>query len=214
MASISLGEMPRASLVLAPEEHPHPARDTSIADPTEADARASPTFDDVYHAYAPFVWRSAFRLGVPRSAVEDVMQDVFLVVHRRLSEFEERASMRAWISAIVVRVVRAHRRKALRREAPEERDALDPETIADARGRTPFESMERDETVRELYAILAHMNDERREVFVLSELEELTAPEIAHALSVNVNTIYWRLRTARKEFDQIFRRRALEMRSR
>lgn len=223
MAVISPGEMPRASLVLAPAPALPAGGDTSMgrarSDATTIDAspeapQPAPAFDDVYHAHASFVWRSAFRLGVPRSAIEDVMQDVFIVVHRRLPEFEERTSVKAWISAIVIRVVRAHRRKAMRRDAPDARSALDPETLADAKAETPLESIERDEAVRELHAILECMNDERREVFVLSELEELTAPEIAHALQVNVNTIYWRLRTARKEFEQIFRRRTLEGRNR
>jgi RNA polymerase sigma-70 factor, ECF subfamily len=213
MAVISPNEMPRASLVLAPLTDLRLGADSAIAHPVAA-SPAARTFDDLYHAYAQFVWRSAFRLGVPRSAVEDVMQDVFLVVHRRLADYEERTSMKAWISAIVIRVVRAHRRKSMRRDVPDARDAVDPETIADAKSKTPFESFERDETVRELYAILERMNDERREVFVLSELEELTAPEIALALQVNVNTIYWRLRTARKEFEQFFRRRTMEGRPR
>jgi RNA polymerase sigma-70 factor (ECF subfamily) len=174
------------------------------------------TFDAVYHAHASFVWRTACRLGVPRHAAEDVMQEVFLVVHRRLPEFEERTSIRAWLSAIVIRVVRAHRRAGRRKDRAEDGGLhpFDPDHIIDPKTRTPLDLVEQDEAVRELYAILAGMNEERREVLVLSELEELTAPEIAHALQVNVNTVYWRLRTARKEFERtLFRRRAAEGRS-
>ena len=173
------------------------------------------TFDSVYHSYASFVWRNARRLGVPYGAVEDVMQEVFLVVHRRLPEFEERTSVRAWLSAILIRVVRAHRRNAHRKGGASENatSSTEPDTLTDTRSPSPLEAAERDEAVRELYRVLSRMNEERREVLVLSELEELTAPEIAQALQVNVNTVSWRLRTARQEFERmVLRRRAVDAR--
>jgi RNA polymerase sigma-70 factor (ECF subfamily) len=172
------------------------------------------TFESMYEAYASFVWRNASRLGIPASAVEDVMQEVFLVVHRRLPEFEERTSARAWLSAILIRVVRAHRRTRRTKDAAGVHPPIEPDAITDTRTPSPHESAEHGEAVRELYAVLASMNKERREVFVLSELEELTAPEIAHALELNVNTVYFRLRTARKEFERIALRRAAAVRGR
>lgn len=168
------------------------------------------TFDAVYHTYASFVWRNARRLGVPPAALDDVMQEVFLVVHRRLSTFEERTSVRAWLSAILIRVVRSWRRTARKGGGARELwPAIETDSLVDPRTRSPLEHAERDEAVRELDAVLASMHEDRREVLVLSELEELTAPEIADALQVNVNTVYWRLRTARREFERIlFRHRA------
>src|SRR6266536_4698079 len=83
---------------------------------SESNAASPPaTFDAVYQQYAPFVWRAACRLGVAPAAADDVVQDTFLVVHRRLGEYEERSSMRAWLFAILVRVVRDHRRAARRK---------------------------------------------------------------------------------------------------
>jgi RNA polymerase sigma-70 factor, ECF subfamily len=175
------------------------------------------TFDAVYRTYARFVWRCVCRLGVTDATAEDVVQDVFMVVHRRLAEFEERTSLRAWLSAIVVHVVRTHRR-TLRRKFPNERSGavlLDADKIVDGRAKTPQEQAERDESLRLLYEILGEMQDDRREIFVLSELAELTAPEIAEALELNLNTVYFRIRTARREFEAImFRKRAQEGRNR
>jgi RNA polymerase sigma-70 factor, ECF subfamily len=174
------------------------------------------TFDAVYRTYASFVWRSACRLGVPPSSAEDVMQEVFLVVHRRLSEFEAGTSMKAWLSAIVIWVVRAHRR-TLRRKHPTAQmgvAVMEPDKVSDGAARSPLEEAERDEALRYLHEILGQMQDERREVFVLSELAQLTVPEIAQALRVNLNTVYWRLRTARREFEKImFREQAARSRS-
>jgi RNA polymerase sigma-70 factor (ECF subfamily) len=166
-------------------------------------------FDAVYQAYAPFVWRNARRLGVPASAAEDVMQEVFLVVHRKLADFEEGTSMRAWLSAILIRVVRAFWRTRRRKNAALAEADLEPDATADAKTPSPLEAAEHDAAARELYAVLSGMNEERREVLVLAEIEELTAPEIAQALNVNLNTVYWRLRTARKEFERaLLRQRA------
>ncbi len=109
-----------------------------------------------------------------------------------------------------------HRRTIRRKDRSRDPGALavDPDSLVDARLRTALELVEQDEAVRELYAVLACMKEERREVLVLSELEELTAPEIARALDVNVNTVSFRLRTARKEFERVlFRRRAQGARS-
>jgi RNA polymerase sigma-70 factor (ECF subfamily) len=164
------------------------------------------TFDGVYQEYAPFVWRAACRLGVAPSAAEDVVQDTFLVVHRRLGEFEERSSIRAWLFAILVRVVRDHRRAARRRGFGRSVE-VDPDGVADPSTPSPLDATERNEAVRELYAILNAMADARREVFVLVELEGLTVPEVSQALGANVNTVYFRLRSARAEFEKALSRR-------
>jgi RNA polymerase sigma-70 factor (ECF subfamily) len=193
----------------SPALHVAPA---TSRDPNPAPRDEGPTFDSVYQDHAPYVWRAACRLGVSQSSAEDVVQDTFLVVHRRLSEYEERSSMRAWLFAILVRVVRDHRRRARRKplggEAP-----LDADACADTGTPSPLDAAERMQAVRELYSILDSMSDERREVFVLVELEELAVPEVARALSANINTVYFRLRAARREFEKaIVRHRAKKAR--
>ncbi len=162
------------------------------------------SFAAIYDANFRFVWRSVRRLGVPESAVADVTQDVFLVVHRRLPEFDDRGGPRSWLYSITVRTVRAYRRTlakkhphALRAEA----GGPDPDTVGDSGTPGPHELLAKREASRVLSDFLESLDDDKREVFVLSALEQLSAPEIAAALDVKLNTVYSRLRLARAEFS-------------
>ncbi len=138
--------------------------------------------------------------------MDDVVQEIFLVVHRRLGEFEGRSSPRTWLFGITLRVVRDHRRTYQRKEAPlagsvpEDLDALL------APGRSPDDAAQVAEATRVLHALLDALDDEKRAIFVMADLEELPVPEIAEALGVNVNTAYSRLRVARREFEQALAR--------
>lgn len=158
-------------------------------------------FKELYEAHFAFVWRSAHRLGVPASAMDDAMQDVFVVVHRKRGEFQGRSSIKTWIFGIVVHVARAYRR---RRSID---DAADPDMLADRAHPSPQAQAEAAEALRALQEVLDELSDERREVFVLVELEEMTAPEAAEALGLKLNTLYSRLRAARQDFDAAVARR-------
>jgi RNA polymerase sigma-70 factor (ECF subfamily) len=158
-----------------------------------------PSFDEVYEAHVDYLWRSARGLGVPAAAVDDVLQDVFLVVHRRLPEFEGRSSVRTWLTRILVRVVSEHRRRFRRKERGHDElveDALDTHQP------TPHDELARRQAVRLLGEILEAMDDDQRVVFVLAEIEQVPVPEIAASLEVNVNTVYSRLRLARKDYQK------------
>ena len=159
-------------------------------------------FEDVYRAEFSFVWRSAKRLGLVDAALDDAVQEVFVVVHRRLAEFEGRSSLRTWLFGITLRVVRDHRRSARRRDPG---PPVDPDSLR-ATDNGPAECAEKAEAVRVLHALLDELDDERREVFVMAELEQMAMPEIAEALRINVNTAYARLRVARQEFEQALAR--------
>jgi RNA polymerase sigma-70 factor, ECF subfamily len=172
--------------------------------PVPGAAADVPDFDTLYDDYADFVWRNARRLGVAASALDDVMQDVFLVAHRRLGELSRPESLRAWMFGIVIRVVRDYRRR-IKRKDPEQRSAsplLDPDQLADARAGNPQAEAEQNDAVRLLHAMLRELDDTKREVFVLAELEEMTELEISQALGENANTVHSRLRAAKKDFDQ------------
>jgi RNA polymerase sigma-70 factor (ECF subfamily) len=174
------------------------------------EVRAEPLdFTAVYDQQFAFVWRSLRRLGVPERLLDDAAQDVFIVVHRRLGEFEGRASIKSWLFAIARRVAHDHRRRVGRKERTEEL----PEVIADPHTATPAADAERNEARRVLHEILASLDDDKREVFVLAELEQMTVPEIAEAIGANLNTVYSRLRAARLGFEQAVARRQARAKS-
>lgn len=159
-------------------------------------------FEDVYEEHFEFVWRSVRRLGVHDAAVDDAVQDVFVVVHRRGHEFEGRSSVRTWLFGIVVHVARAYRRRRVIDPV------ADPDTLEDSAGRGPQAAAEAAEAMRVLYEVLDTLDDDKREVFVLMELEEMSAPEAADVLSLKLNTVYTRLRAARRDVDAEVARRA------
>jgi RNA polymerase sigma-70 factor, ECF subfamily len=162
------------------------------------------TFGAVYDAHFAFVWRSVRRLGVEEAAVDDVVQDVFLVVHRQLPGFRGDSSIRSWLFAIASRVVRDSRRSLRRKPGNlggSGRVCDDVDLFADA-APSPQEQAAAAEAVRTLHAVLDGMSKERREVFILAELEQMTVADIAAAVNVNANTIYSRLRAARADFER------------
>ncbi len=163
---------------------------------------ARPTFDDVYDEHFAFVWRSARALGVPDHAVDDVAQEIFVTVHAHLDDFEGRSSLRTWIYGIARNVVRGHRRAGRKHDrggSPNEAP-VDPDSLVDPREKDPENRAARAQAARVLVALLDTLDDDKREVFVLAELEQLTVPEIADMLEEKPNTVYSRLRLAREAF--------------
>lgn len=185
-----------------------PAERAQGAPAVEA-AAATVSFDDLYDEHLPFVWRSLRRLGVREACLDDAAQEVFLVVHRRLPEFEGRSSMKTWLFGILLRVARTFRRTAQRLPPAEAPLAEDDEGAADPQAPMPDEHAARSEAMRALEELLDEVGEEKREVFVLAELEQMTAPEIAEATGIGLSNVYGRLRAARREFEQaVARRRA------
>ncbi len=169
-----------------------------LANSPDDHARVRAELSELYRAEFSFVWRSARRLGTQGAALDDVVQDVFLVVARRLAEFRREASARTWLFAITLRVVREHRRGTFRHlRRLEAYVAASPPTTSDP--------MARSDASQTLLQLLEHLDDDRRSVYILSELEGLTAPEIASGLRLNLNTVYSRLRAARIQLEKLCR---------
>jgi RNA polymerase sigma-70 factor, ECF subfamily len=170
---------------------------------TDASQRAArQPFAELFRAHAPFVWRVLRRHGVAEADLEDVCQEVFLVVCRRLSDFEGRSSWRTWIYEIARRSALAQRRLRGRRAALPESEL---ELVDGAPG--PDAELEQARALRWLEAALARLPDHKREAFVLYELEEMTLAEVAEAQGCALNTVHYRVSSARTEL-QAFARRA------
>ena len=142
---------------------------------------------------AQYVWRALRHLGVREADIEDACQDVFVVLHRRLSDFRGESSIRTFIYGICVRIASEYRRRAhVVREVPE----ADPPTSAQPEQQ--FERAADRESLECLARILDQLDDDKRAVFVLYELEELTMTEVANAVQCPIQTAYSRLHAARR----------------
>jgi RNA polymerase sigma-70 factor (ECF subfamily) len=157
-------------------------------------ARELIEFDAVYLRHGGFVWRVLRGMGVSDAAVEDAVQDVFVVVFRRLQEFRGDAAVKTWLFEIAYRVACDYRRRS-RRGA--NLDALD-EGLRD-RAPGPAELAEQREQLQILETLLDRLDDDKRAVLVLADIEGLTAPEIATIVSSPLSTVYTRLSRARAE---------------
>ena len=143
--------------------------------------------------HAQYVWRALRHLGVREADVEDACQDVFVVLHRRLSDFRGDSSIKTWIYGICVRVASEYRRRAhVVREVPE----AEPATLAQPPEQ--IEQVARRESLERLAGILDQLDDEKRAVFVLYELEELSMTNVAKAVECPIQTAYSRQHAARR----------------
>ena len=184
----------------------------SAASPTGM-VGAVPDFDAVYEDQVDFVWRTVRRMGVRAADADDVVQDVFVIVHRRLAEFEGRAQLKTWVFKILLHVVRhywrTHKRKPGNRAGE---DVTTLQTLMADHESGPAASLERVEALRILDRLLAALDEDKREVFVLAEIEQMTAAEIADIVDANANTVASRLRAARQDFEKALARfRAREL---
>lgn len=168
---------------------------------SESDDCASP--EQAFELHFPMVWRSLRRLGVPEASLDDAVQDVFLVVHRRWHDFRNQSSRRTWIYGIALRVASEHSRRARREQS--RLSATDPDLVhsespnADS---VTDQSYRQREAGRVLYELLGHLGEDERQILVLVDLEERSVVEAAEVLGVNLNTAYSRLRRARQHFER------------
>jgi RNA polymerase sigma-70 factor (ECF subfamily) len=154
-------------------------------------------FRTLYNEHVALVWRTVFRLGVPKADLPDAVQEVFLAAHRKLPEFEGRSKASTWLVGIAYRVASDRRRLAhIRREVGNDSAVL---AQGDG-GPDPEEMAQRGEQFELLDEILASLPTPQREVFVMFELEELSGKEIAAIVDAPIKTIFSRLRLAREGF--------------
>jgi RNA polymerase sigma-70 factor (ECF subfamily) len=156
------------------------------------------TFTAIYDAWFENVLRWLRALGAPESDREDIAQDVFLVVRRRLYTFDGR-NLAGWLYQITKRQVRDFRRRTWIKRIFTREHTYALDDMADVRI-GPADELERKQNQRILAALLAKLNPDRRAALVLFEIDGLTGEEIARIQGVPLNTVWKRLHTARKEF--------------
>jgi RNA polymerase sigma-70 factor (ECF subfamily) len=178
-----------------------------------ARAASLPSFRAVYDQYFDFVWSCARRLGVPQDAIDDVVQEIFIVVHARLPTVERPASLRSWLYSVVRRTVSTYHRARHARASRESAEATLDDNASPMQP-SPLDLAVLGDEIQLLWRLLGELDGPKREVLVLAEIEEMTVPEIAEAIDIPLNTAYSRLRAARHEFNEAFSRHAARQRSR
>lgn len=164
-------------------------------------------FDEIYEGMVGYVWNVVCRMGVRPSDAEDVVQEVFVTVYRRLGEFEGRARLKTWVFSIAVHFVQHYFRTHVRK--PGDRataKGTEIHVLADQRDNGPANHVERMERYDALDRVLAELDQPKRLVFVLAELEEMTLSDIGEVVGANANTVATRLRAARQAFEKALAR--------
>jgi RNA polymerase sigma-70 factor (ECF subfamily) len=157
----------------------------------------------VYEAHAGFVWKSLQRLGVRDSDLDDVLQEVFVVVHQRITTFDGSSKMTTWLFGICFRVASAYRRRGFRRR---ETCVAEPPEDTERHGSSPEDAMMAAQSRSRLAGLLDELDLEKRAVFVMFEIDELPCDEIAQIVGAPVGTIHSRLHSARKDFQKALAR--------
>ena len=148
-------------------------------------------------AHFDTVWRAVKRLGVPPGGVDDAAQEVFIVASRKLAEIEV-GRERGYLLGVAVRVASDARRAARRRaEVPIEAAPGVVVGAAFTASGGAEAALDRRRLRDALAELLAQMPEEMRDTFVLFEIEELNAGEVAAALGIPVGTVASRVRRAR-----------------
>jgi RNA polymerase sigma-70 factor, ECF subfamily len=168
---------------------------------------------EAYRSHAGLVERALRRAGVAERDLSDARQEVFIVVHRRLAEFEGRASLSTWLYRIALNVASDHRRSAYQRRerldagAASERERDDGEAHC-----VPDERLEQRELLAHALRALERLDPDKREAFVLAELYGLSMRDVAAQLGCPQKTAFSRTYAARRRIlEELHRLGALPL---
>jgi len=173
-----------------------------------ADLETRLSVTQVHEQHGEFVWRTLHRMGVRPPHVEDVYQEVFLVVHRRLRTFNGQSAITTWLYEICFRVAAGYRRKAHFRREELVPDWSEMDGLSSA-APSPESQLVTARKAKQLELILDGLPLEYRVVFVMFEIEGLSSEQIAESLGAPVGTVYSRLYRARKRFARALARLGL-----
>lgn len=169
-----------------------------------ADVSRAESVVSVHARHSDFVWLSLQRLGIPERDLEDVLQEVFVVVHRKLHTFDGSSKITTWLFGICLRLSKSYRRRAwFRRERFHDTNFFEERA---AQTVSPEERYAIKQKGARLTEILNGIDPEKRAVFVMFEVDELSCEEIAETVGIPVGTVYSRLHSARKRFARLVER--------
>ncbi|MCA9671898.1 MAG: sigma-70 family RNA polymerase sigma factor [Myxococcales bacterium] len=154
----------------------------------------------IYGEQVSFVCHCLRRLGVPDRDLEDKAQDVFVVVHRKLADYDRARPIRPWLTGIAARVALDHLRKAYRKH-----EDLREQIETAHQQRDPEQQLAERQARELVLAALDRLDLDQRAVFVLADIEGHSMPEIAEIIDAPLNTLYSRLRLARQRFTRVAR---------
>ena len=154
-------------------------------------------FEQVYKAYAPFVYNVAYRMVEAREDAEEVVQEVFIIVHQKLGSFMFRSSLKTWIYRITSNC-------AINLLNKRTRDTKGKVDIDDALRFVSTEPetkliIEKEDINYKLNVLLQQLNSEEKACIILRNIEGLSYEEIAKSLKVNLNTVRTRLKRGREK---------------
>jgi RNA polymerase sigma-70 factor (ECF subfamily) len=181
-------------------------RDQPAPSPEETQDAASgpPSPEKIFEEYAPRVYHLARRMLGNAADAEDVTQDVFLQLVRRLSTFRGESTFSTWLYRVTVNAALTYRRKRALREMGPLPEPLD-DFGEDGKHRTPVrrwvkgpeQQLLDNETHQLIEAAIAQLPESYRDVYVLADVEELPSAEIAGMLGISVSAVKSRLHRAR-----------------
>jgi RNA polymerase sigma-70 factor, ECF subfamily len=176
---------------------------SSAADDPARDSTEPLDIRSIYDAHGDFIWLSLQRLGVQPADMDDVAQEVFMIVHRRLDSFDRKTRLATWLFGICLRVAANYRRRSRARHEVLAGDAHDdrPSTLVAA-----DDLLARREERHFAEWALSHLDVEKRATFVMFEVESLACEEIAKIMNVPLGTVYSRLHAARRQIEKVIAR--------
>jgi RNA polymerase sigma-70 factor, ECF subfamily len=187
---------------------PSISADPAVISCLPANEVSVPSVTEIFREHGAFVWRLLRRLGVPSADLDDLTQEVFLIVHRSLPSYEEQGRLKGWLYRICVRTANQHRRKRLPSVS------LDVDPLIHGVEANPEEAVQQSQARATFERLLSLLDEDRRTVFVLYEVEELPMAEVAKAIGCPLQTAYSRLHAARSLLADAMRRQEASQRLR
>lgn len=159
---------------------------------------ASLDFERVYAENFDFIWRAVRGLGVPVATADDVTQDVFMIVHRKLAEVQTKSALRSWLFGVTRRVCKDYRRALGRRGVHLELEGQHEANVAE----DPQEKIQARQALQAVERFANELEEERRALFFLALIEGLNINDVAETLGWNANTTYSRVRVLRQQLAE------------